>query len=266
MPEGTFLSAWIPGASFKRHVETDAQKVRDLRDIPFKGVKASMVHQFSRASPNCHILTFVQANGSAQRSFVSDNLEKTTSVSKEDEEIVRNCAAIVYLGILPLLSSRVSFPNLFNLAGSDSVRPRRKVLQDELADEICFTLQTVALITAWVLAMAHYPEIQKRAQEEIDQITGGVKLPEHNDIDTLPYLQAVLLETLRWHSVAPLGMPRFSSRWIDTHKDILALPHQAVCEDEYSGYRIPAGKNHVYFQFATNFLPFTGATITVNAW
>ncbi len=96
----------MPGASFKRHIETDAQKARDLRDIPFKGVKASMViHQFS---VNPYILKFIQADGSAQRSFVSDNLEKTVPVSEEDEEIVRNCAAIVYLGNLPLLLSYVS--------------------------------------------------------------------------------------------------------------------------------------------------------------
>ena len=84
------------------------------------------------------------------------------------------------------------------------MRSRRKVSEVNLTDS-CFAFQTAALITAWVLAMAHYPEVQKKAQEEIDQITGGTKLPEHNDIDTLPYLQAVLLETLRWHSVAPLG-------------------------------------------------------------
>lgn len=53
--------------------------------------------------------------------------------------------------------------------------------------------------------MTLYPEIQKRAQEEVDQITGGTRLPETTDIGFLPYFEAAFLETLRWHSIAPLG-------------------------------------------------------------
>lgn len=57
-----------------------------------------------------------------------------------------------------------------------------------------------------------------------------------------------------------------SSRWINTYEDIIALPHQAVCEDEYNGYRIPAGKFLYFLLLATSFLPCAGATITINTW
>ena len=58
---------------------------------------------------------------------------------------------------------------------------------------------------AWVLAMAQYPEVQKRAQAYVDGITGGLRLPEFSDRNSLPYNEAILLETMRWHPIVPLG-------------------------------------------------------------
>ena len=45
--------------------------------------------------------------------------------------------------------------------------------------------------------MLLYPEVQKAAQQEIDRVTGGSRLPEYDDKDSLPYLTAVMLESLR---------------------------------------------------------------------
>ena len=45
--------------------------------------------------------------------------------------------------------------------------------------------------------MLLYPEVQKVAQQEIDRVTGGHRLPEYSDKDWLPYLTAVMLESLR---------------------------------------------------------------------
>jgi cytochrome P450 len=53
--------------------------------------------------------------------------------------------------------------------------------------------------------MVLYPEVQKRAQEEIDSVLGHGHLPQFEDEDALPYLKAVRYELLRWsppaHSV-----------------------------------------------------------------
>jgi cytochrome P450 len=54
--------------------------------------------------------------------------------------------------------------------------------------------------------MALYPDVQRKAQEEIDCIVGNSRLPDHADQDELPYLQGVLKEVLRWHPVNPLSM------------------------------------------------------------
>lgn len=49
----------------------------------------------------------------------------------------------------------------------------------------------------FVLAMLTFPEVQSRAQEEIDSVVGRDRLPEFSDIERLPYLSAVMKEVMR---------------------------------------------------------------------
>ena len=51
------------------------------------------------------------------------------------------------------------------------------------------------------MAMATYPHIQKRAQVEIDRVTNGQRLPDFNDFESLPFIQALVRETVRWRPV-----------------------------------------------------------------
>ncbi|KAI6155468.1 cytochrome P450 [Pisolithus tinctorius] len=67
---------------------------------------------------------------------------------------------------------------------------------------------TAATLLVFLLAMVLYPEAQAKAQEEIDRVVGDARLPEFKDRDNLPYVQAVYLETLRWHPIKPLLLPR----------------------------------------------------------
>ncbi|PGH04426.1 hypothetical protein AJ79_07082 [Helicocarpus griseus UAMH5409] len=83
---------------------------------------------------------------------------------------------------------------------------------------------TVSTISSFFLAMALFPEVQKRAQEEIDLVVGQNRLPEFSDRDKLPYVDAILKEALRWHPVAPMG-----------------LPHRAMQDDVLEGFLIPKG-------------------------
>ncbi|KAH9044125.1 cytochrome P450 [Lactarius hengduanensis] len=83
---------------------------------------------------------------------------------------------------------------------------------------------TVAALQTFFLAMALYPEVQHAAHAEIDAVLGDSRLPDFSDEDKLPYVSAVLKEVLRWHPVAPLG-----------------IPHRVTKGDMYEGYFIPAG-------------------------
>ena len=54
------------------------------------------------------------------------------------------------------------------------------------------------------LAMALYPEVQKKAQAEIDTVVGPHRLPDFEDRPSLPYINAIVKESMRWHVVLPL--------------------------------------------------------------
>ena len=49
--------------------------------------------------------------------------------------------------------------------------------------------------------MVCYPEVQKEAQAELDKVLNG-RLPEHNDIASLPYLSALVKEVYRYTAVS----------------------------------------------------------------
>ena len=72
--------------------------------------------------------------------------------------------------------------------------------------------------------MVLHPDVQERAQDEIDRIIGNERLPDFSDKDSLPYVEQVLQECRRfggldefilqplltimlrrWHPVVPLG-------------------------------------------------------------
>lgn len=56
--------------------------------------------------------------------------------------------------------------------------------------------------------MVLYPEIQSKGQEEIDRVIGKDRLPSFTDRDSLPYVNAIVKEVLRWNPAVPLGMAK----------------------------------------------------------
>lgn len=65
--------------------------------------------------------------------------------------------------------------------------------------------QTVSALISFVMLMALHPDIQRRAQAEVDENVGRGHLPTYSQLDSLAYLSAVLKEVLRFATVAPLG-------------------------------------------------------------
>lgn len=64
---------------------------------------------------------------------------------------------------------------------------------------------TVAILLEWILArMVLHREIQSKAQSEIDSVTGSSRSVCDNDLPKLPYLRAIVKETLRMHPPGPL--------------------------------------------------------------
>ena len=53
--------------------------------------------------------------------------------------------------------------------------------------------------------MVMHPEVQRKAQEEIDRVVGNDRLPTFADQSSLPYVDALVKEVFRCYPVAPLG-------------------------------------------------------------
>jgi hypothetical protein len=91
--------------------------------------------------------------------------------------------------------------------------------------------------------MALYPEVQKKAQAEIDAVVGPNRLPDFHDRPSLPYINAVVKETSRWNLVGPLGGPFIQVKIIVAAilTSSEGIPHMSTNDDEYNGFYIPKG-------------------------
>ncbi|XP_006457725.1 hypothetical protein AGABI2DRAFT_198695 [Agaricus bisporus var. bisporus H97] len=83
---------------------------------------------------------------------------------------------------------------------------------------------TVSALYAFFKAMTIYPEVAAAAQSELDTVLGPTRLPSFADRENLPYMNALVSEVLRWHSVAPIG-----------------VPHVSTEDDNCNGYFVPKG-------------------------
>jgi cytochrome P450 len=58
---------------------------------------------------------------------------------------------------------------------------------------------------SFFVAVLLHPDIQTKAQEELDAVTGKERLPTFEDRPQLPFVDAVLKEVQRWRPSVPLG-------------------------------------------------------------
>ena len=77
---------------------------------------------------------------------------------------------------------------------------------------------------SFILYMVVHPEVQKRAQNDLDRVVGATRLPLFTDRESLPYIDYIVWECLRLNPATPLSVSRALTR-----------------DDEYRGFRIPEG-------------------------
>ena len=91
---------------------------------------------------------------------------------------------------------------------------------------ICAAIETTLMSIEWAIAeLVNHPEVQKRIRNELDEVLGKGNLVSESDThnDKLPFLIAVVKETLRLHMPIPL-----------------LVPHMNVKPAKLAGYDIPA--------------------------
>jgi hypothetical protein len=89
------------------------------------------------------------------------------------------------------------------------------------------------------LALVLYPQVQRRAQAELDAVIGRDRLPTFDDKPHLPYIEAFCKELLRWKMPLPLGtIHSFQvSKSEMTDNDFQALPIRQIgmtCTKDFS--------------------------------
>ena len=98
--------------------------------------------------------------------------------------------------------------------------------------------------------MTLHPEVQRKAQAEIDRVIGNDRFPTLDDQPSLPYLDALMKEVFRWNPVEPLGKLTVSENYGTpfpfvlktlTERVIPGIPHVPTEDDVYEGYFIPKG-------------------------
>lgn len=82
---------------------------------------------------------------------------------------------------------------------------------------------TAGSILTFLLAMCCFPDVQAKAQEELDRVVGQDRMPGPEDAPNLPYVAAMVKETLRWRTVTILA----------------GIPHAPLADDVYDKYTIP---------------------------
>ncbi|KAJ2901609.1 hypothetical protein MKZ38_001629 [Zalerion maritima] len=103
--------------------------------------------------------------------------------------------------------------------------PKKNGIDDLLAAYTCGGLveagseTTATTVNNWMLAMTLYPEAMKKGQAELDSVVGSSRMPEWDDEKDLPYIRAMIKETLRWRPVNKFGMYHASTEddWYEGH-------------------------------------------------
>ncbi|KAH7161080.1 cytochrome P450 [Dactylonectria macrodidyma] len=149
------------------------------------------------------------------------------------------------------LSKGEAYPSFIRdmLNDKDSDRLNDRQIANNAAHGFGAAMDTSAnTVLGFIKAMVLFPDVQARAQKEIDAVIGIDRLPTWDDRANLPYIRGVVEETLRW-APSPLSA---------------AVPHSAKEDDVYNGMIIPKGSmvmmnvwtlNHQRFANARDFDP-----------
>uniref|UniRef100_A0A2K5PSD8 Cytochrome P450 family 2 subfamily D member 6/pseudo n=1 Tax=Cebus imitator TaxID=2715852 RepID=A0A2K5PSD8_CEBIM len=85
-----------------------------------------------------------------------------------------------------------------------------------VADLFSAGMVTTSITLAWgLLLMILHPDVQRRVQQEIDDVIGQARRPEMGDQVRMPYTTAVIHEVQRFGDIIPMNMPHMTSRDIE---------------------------------------------------
>ncbi|GJJ11035.1 hypothetical protein Clacol_005266 [Clathrus columnatus] len=135
-------------------------------------------------------------------SALIETFENDPNRPDDYEDLIKHVPGVAYIAAVDTVSAQNEKPSL---------------------SLILYTKSNGILLQFFHMMLLH-PEVQKRAQEELEEVVGPGALPSFKDFGKLKYVRAIFLELLRCNTVVPI-----------------AVPHVLNVDDVVNGYFIPKG-------------------------
>jgi len=165
-----WIGRFIPSV---KYVQDHSPVIEEFHQRPLDNVMRNVVSVTLTTIQ--HVANEPQKNGTAKPSLMARLIEARDNSDGEEEEAIKNFTDADLKGAGGVLYS----------AGQDTT----------------FSSETV-----FVLGMLLAPDVQARAQKEIDAVTGGKRLPDYGDWKALPIVERIAYEALRYVKTVSLSI------------------------------------------------------------
>ncbi|KAL0341585.1 UNVERIFIED_CONTAM: Trimethyltridecatetraene synthase [Sesamum calycinum] len=148
-------------------------------------------------------LSFLDLQGYVKRmKIVSKKLDRFLEHVLDEHQERRKVEGYVSRDMVDVLLEQAEDPTL-------EVKMERHNVKALTQDLLAGGTESSAVTVEWAISeLLKKPEIFKKATEEIDRVIGQNRWIQERDMPNLPYIEAIVKETMRLHPVAPLLMPR----------------------------------------------------------
>lgn len=149
---------------------------------------------------------------------------------KRDAHDLKNRQEEIFGYLLNIVKRRMSRGDNNNTFMEEVIKNQRDWdLTDEMVLHLGGTLlegsdTSSAILQGIVLVLAAHPEVQAKAQQELDSVVGSDRIPDWSDLESLTWVKAIVEEFMRFRPVGPL-----------------ALPHACAEDVPFENYVIPKG-------------------------
>ncbi|KAK4438527.1 Trimethyltridecatetraene synthase [Sesamum alatum] len=151
-------------------------------------------------------ISFLDLQGYVKRmKIVSKKFDKFLEhVVDEHEERRRSIEGYVSRDMVDVLLELKDDPTL-------EVKMERHGVKAFILDLLAGGTESSTVTVIWAISeLLKKPETFKKAIEELDRVVGRNRWVEEKDMPNLPYIQAIMKETMRLHPIAPILTPRLA--------------------------------------------------------
>jgi hypothetical protein len=187
-----------------------------------------------------------QRNGTAVPSLATEYLQEVDHLSgierQQAAQTITDTLGSMFQGKSPAFSTNTRSAYVECSAGTGSVRVL--LHSPGFSSWLTGNYQTISSMSSLFFALILFPEVQKRAQAELDSVISRERLPTYDDKPRLPYIEAISQRVVEvaYGDANGCGTAfRFSTALCNLLTSNPGIPHAPTEDDFYKGYFIPKG-------------------------